>query len=239
MAEIESALISFKWIQWKFKSLKNIGFAGAEPELFMNADKFIEKYHIEPIAYGFSPLWAGAGYGYYSDVPALYVLKLMVPFVSNLSSSPDVLRRAPEGFQRLWEKVAEDLEDVRLNQTVEKVKRGDNESSISIEVTANGLTETFDRIIISCDLKEALKFIDASPEEQELFSQVQNNDFCIHILHADGIPYHDGTLLLLAENTMPETIGHVTAIISREDTPGVWTSYQIAPRGASADRSKV
>lgn len=235
LAEIESALVCFKRIQWKFKSINNIGFAGAEPELFMNADKFIEKYRIEPIAYGFSPLWAGAGYGYYSDVPALYVLKLMVPFVSNLNSSPNVLRRAPEGFQRLWEKVAEDQEDVRLNQTVEKVKRGDNDSSVSIAVTANGLTEIFDRIIISCDLKEALKFLDASQEEQELFSQIQNNDFFVHIFHADSIVYNGGTLVLLGENTVPETIGHITAIINREDTPGVWTSYQIAPLGASSD----
>jgi len=235
-AKIELALINLKLIKCKFKSLNNIGFAGAEPELFMHFDKFIEKYHIEPFAYAFRPFWVGSGYSYYSEVPALYVLKLMMPAMRALNPYISVFQRAPNGLQRLWEKLAEDLEDVRLNHTVEKVRRHDNDSSISIEVTANGLSETFDRIIISCDLKGALHFIDASEEEQKLFSQVQSNSYYVHIFHADGIHYDNETAIFLEENNVPEAIGHVTAIINREDVPGVWTSYQPVPWVISSDK---
>ncbi|MEW5800732.1 MAG: FAD-dependent oxidoreductase [bacterium] len=234
-SEIESAYINYEKVQLKFKSLNKPGFEGADPELFMTFDKFAEKYQIEPIAYGFATFWTNAGYGYYHEVPALYVLKLMLPNLKGPGPYVDTLGRAPDGLQRLWEKVAADLEDVRLNHTVEKVKRNDSGNSASIEVTANGLTETFDRIIISSDLKESLNFIDASEEEQELFSQVQSNNYNVHIVRADGIPYQVGTMVLLAKNTVPESIGHIMAIVGRETSPGVWTSYQLAPWGTSSD----
>ncbi|MGA1875649.1 MAG: FAD-dependent oxidoreductase, partial [bacterium] len=234
-AEIQLALAHFTLIQSKFKSLNNIGFAGAEPELFVNFDTFMEKYGIEPLACAFRPFWVGAGYGYYDEVPALYVLKLMMPAMRALSPCLNIFHWAPDGFQKLWEKVAEDLGDVRLNHTVEKIRRYDLGSSVSIEVTANSLTETFDRIIISCDLKGALQFIDASEEEQELFSQVQNNNYHVHIVQARGIPYDDGTVVSFEKHHVPETIGHVTALLNREDVPGVWVSYQLAPWGVSSD----
>ncbi|MEW6380343.1 MAG: FAD-dependent oxidoreductase [bacterium] len=234
-SETNAALANFQKIQIKFRSLNKTGFAGADPELFMTFDKFSQKYQIEPIAYGFKTWWTNGGFGYYNEVPALYVLKALMPAMRDLDSVFITLHRVPDGYQRLWEKIAEDLDDVRLNHTVEKVKRQSDSNSVSIEVTANGVTETFDRIIITCDLKESLKFLDATEEEQELFSQVQSYNYDVHFFHAHGINYRNGSLVVLMANNVPERNGHVLGLLNREDSPGVWKSYQIAPWGTPSD----
>ncbi|MEW5800731.1 MAG: FAD-dependent oxidoreductase [bacterium] len=235
LAKTQLALANFQKVQWKFKSLNNTGFAGADPELFMTFDKFAVKYQIEPIAYGFKTMWTNGGFGYYHEVPSLYVLKYLMLTMRDPGTFVVTFQRVPDGYQRLWEKIADDLDDVRLNHTVEKVKRHSDGNSVSIEVTANGVTETFDRIIITCDLKESLKFLDATKDEQELFSQVKSYNFDVHFFHAHGISYSNGNLVVLAANNVPEKNGHVLALLNREESPGIWKSYQMAPWGTPSD----
>ena len=86
----------------------------------------------------FSLIFVGNGYGYFTDSPTQYVLKLFYPFWEIICSSvyrtiknvfsgkPNTfegLYEIPEGYQTLWEKVQANLPDVRLNNEISNVTR--------------------------------------------------------------------------------------------------------------------
>ena len=238
--QIMESLINLQMVKSKFTSLQEVGFVNAEPDLFLDMATFAKKYHIEAAARAYRPFWIGCGYGYYEEVPALYVLKMMIGVVDtslpsmlelllNFHKNNFGLRRANGGFQRLWEKVAADLPDVRLHQEVTDVRRYFDGTGIKIAITAGGHTEIFDRLLISSNLYAAMEFLDETPEEASLFSRIQSYSYYIHQFHATDIPYADDAMIFVTRNNVPETIGHFTAMISRSTVPGFWTTGQLVP----------
>jgi hypothetical protein len=242
-------LIAYQKVQHKFGDLLQPDgfFKVTHPDIYLPFGKFAEKYGIEAIAAGYRPFWIGCGYGYYDEVPAMYVLKLMLgsikvniwdalvallPWSQNQEQG---LRRAPEGYQEIWERLAASLPDVRLNSEVTAIRRYDDHGQTLIDVTANGQTETFDAVIVATDLGAAGQFLDIGTATQSLFNLVENYNYYIHLFDADIPTYTPGTMVFLDKYGESATIGHATALVNRDRYPRVWTSGQLAPWDADGN----
>ena len=77
--------------------------------------------------------------------------------------------------------------------------------------------------------------MDASQEEQNLFSQIQSYSYYIHLVEASGLPYDTYAMVFMEENGFLETIGNMTAMINHKTVPYVWTTGQLLPWEKSAD----
>ncbi|MFW7380812.1 MAG: FAD-dependent oxidoreductase [Oligoflexus sp.] len=235
-------------VQKKFAALSEVGgfFQLDHPDLFLPFEEFIAKYQIEVFAQIFRPFWIGCGYGYYEDTPALYVLKLMLEsldlslgdvlksFLPWSGQSENSLRRAPEGFQELFVRLGESLRDVRLQSEVTQVRRLTKLDHTVIEVTANGVIDEFDYVIIATDLQAARQYLDVNMEESQLFSMVKNYNYYIHLVAAE-LTENPGTMIFLDEYGRKESIGHMTALINRQAAPMIWTTGQLFPWQANED----
>lgn len=241
-------LLAYQKVQKKFSYLTEAGgfFQIDNEDLYLSFADFSKKYGIEALAAGYRPFWIGCGYGYYEETPAMYVLKLMMgsvkvnlldalvsllPWSKNQQSG---LRRAPEGYQRIWDRLAATLPDVRLNSAVTAVERYMVNDRWQIDVSTDTDTETFDALIVATDLGAAANFLDLKEGERELFAQVENYNYHIYLFSAD-VPYTPGTMVFLDQYGTADTIGHATAVVNREKYPNVWTSGQLVPWGASGD----
>lgn len=234
----------YRWkrVQRKFSALDQPGgyFLLDHPDLYLPFEEFIDKYRIEVFADGFRPFWIGCGYGYYETTPSIYVLKLMfnsarykLPELMReiRSDSPATeprLRRSPLGYQAIWDRAAQRVPDLRLGQEVERVERVATGEGTEIRVTAAGVTDAYDKLIVATDLGAALRYLDASAEEQALFSQVTNDNYYIHLVRAE-LPHTVATMVFLDEYGAADTIGHLTAAVNRTAAPDVWTTGQLMP----------
>ncbi|MCU0663429.1 MAG: FAD-dependent oxidoreductase [Myxococcota bacterium] len=246
--EISFALLNFEKTRAKFgKDLSKIGYDDIHPDLYLPFGTFIKKYRIAPLAYAFRPFWIGCGYGYYETTPALYVMKLMVPsIVDTLSqmfkrANPfsggeknSGLLRFPNGYQGVFESVAGDVPDLRLDSEVTRVERALDNGKLVIRITANGHTDEFDKVIISTDLRAALSFLDVVEEEEELFSSVESYNLHIKLVEADGINQPLDSMLWFDEYGTIDTIGHMTTLVNRSAVPEVYFTAQLIPWGTSS-----
>jgi hypothetical protein len=241
--QLAGGFINWKKVQKKYNYLLDPGafFTQNDPDLALPFSEFVKKYHIEVFAKGFRPFWIGCGYGYYEETPALYVLKLMLgsldikvtdllKAILPFGGSPGTaLRRAPEGYQQIWVRLAEDLGNVRTGQEVRSITRYPTADGYAIDISTEDSTESYDALIISTDPKTALNFLDADTQEQRLFDEVQSYRYVIHLFEAEDLPYKDGTMIFLDAYGTPSTISHATAVVNREKVPHVWTAGQLVP----------
>ncbi len=155
------------------------GFAGIDPELHLPFSEWARRKGVERIAALIEPWFTGFGYGWFDDVPAAYVLKYFALFRF------PVLEILDGGYQGLWERVAERL-DVRRGEAVHKVDRSDPAGTIVVETTAG--RHVFDALVLACPTDAAAQFLDATPEERELFAAVQWIDYHVVGLRVERGP---------------------------------------------------
>jgi predicted NAD/FAD-binding protein len=117
----------------------------------------------------------------------------------------------PEGVESLWSQVARQ-HDVRTSCDVVRVTRG---GRVQVE-TADEQLE-FDALILACPLDEALGFLDATPVERSLFSQIDYYDYWVLLAETAGLPPQAG---FLPARFAPDQRGHLMVWYQRwPDTP--------------------
>jgi phytoene dehydrogenase-like protein len=147
------------------------GFAHLSDELALPFDDWCRYRGCEVLEPILEPWITGFGYGFLNELPAAYVLKYATIFGAPLSEIPD------EGFGGLFRKLAAALDpvDVRVNAQVTDVVR--RPEGVTVRTTQG--TSEFDVIIIACPLDEALRFLDATPLEIELFERIRYENYFI------------------------------------------------------------
>lgn len=149
--------------------LREPGFDGLSRDLAAPFATWAKERGALGIAKMIEPWLTGFGYGYLDETPAAYALKYALLF------RLPVFELLDTGYQGLWERVARDL-DVRLDAAVKRVER-DRTSSAPIAIeTTRGRFEA-DALILACDLRAALAFLDVDDEERALFSRVRDVDY--------------------------------------------------------------
>jgi predicted NAD/FAD-binding protein len=90
--------------------------------------------------------------------------------------------RIAGGYEELWRAVAGQL-DVRLGSRVLSVRR---DSAIRLATATEQLE--CDVLLLAAPLDQALAYLDASPAERELFSQVRYNTYHVTLCRTRGLP---------------------------------------------------
>eukprot|EP00889_Picochlorum_renovo_P005070 jgi/Picre1/32100/NNA_007448.t1 len=220
-------------------------FYANDSDLFLNFDDFARQNDIEVYASYFRPFWIGCGYGYYETTPAMYVLKLALQMIGGIlgGGTPEPqfnsqLLIAPEGFQTLFVDVGESLKDARLNSKVTSIQRTMEGNATRIQVDVDGVTEVYDYLILTPNLRDALDYLDANEQEVELFTQVQSYDLLVQLTKTTTSTEWPTTVFFNQYGT-PNTSGHVVGMRNGIADDNVWCSGQINQQNASLEQMDV
>ena len=170
------------------------------------------------------PLVTPLGYGYLNETPAAYILKYL-----SVAAAPPFRELLEGGFQGLWEAAARGL-DVRLDVKIRSVKRAEQ-----VVVETDRGEWTFDALVLTSPLDEALSFLDATAEEAELAAKIKYNDYRVVIASASGLPEH--RYVLLPKHVDPSTRGEVLFWHKRWNGSDVYTFYAYGREGSSIDET--
>ncbi len=164
-------LLRYRRLSWQYNELDIPGLAHINPELYHSFAIFAERHNIPLVYQYFERFFTGFGYGYWTDIPAAYTLKY-----NNWATLASYLRREiytfSNGIQSFWQTIAKS-HTIHYNSTIRKIIR----TTTGITITTDQSEQPFDKLIIACPLDNTLSFLDASDEEQDLFSQIQYIDY--------------------------------------------------------------
>lgn len=202
------------------------GLESASSELFQDFAAFSKANKIEPAARIFEPAITGLGYGFFNEIPALYVLKLMrsmlrYSLVWSLIRNGNMTCYFPGGWMALWEKVAA-LFDVRTGSTITSITRGDDR----ITITCNGRAEVFDKLLVTSPLNRLDQFLDLVPEEQALFARIRHYRTVSMLVQLSApLP----KTFFFADNTNAAHVGHVIGVEGTFPHTKAGIVFQIVP----------
>ncbi len=94
---------------------------------------------------------------------------------------------------------------------------------------------TFDALVLTSPLDEALSFLDATAEEAALAAKIKYNDYRVVIASASGLPEH--RYVLLPKHVDPSTRGEVLFWHKRWHDRDVYTFYAYGREGSSLDET--
>jgi predicted NAD/FAD-binding protein len=181
-----AALARYFLAALRHRSLRRPGFAGVPAQLARPFSEWAAQRGMAALAPLLQLPVTGFGYGALDATPAAYVLKYIhtANFLTllRLALSRSASYRIAGGYESLWRAVADTL-DVRLGSRVLSVRR---DSAIRLATATEQLE--CDVLLLAAPLDQALSYIDASPAERELLSQVRYNTYHVVLCRTQGLP---------------------------------------------------
>jgi hypothetical protein len=213
------------------------GFAHLHPSFYLPMGEFSRLQHYESAAHAIQPFLTGCGYGYYENVPAMYLMKLapwvlQQPFLDRLSHGHSRgWSTFDQGWQHLIEEMAQDL-DVRLNSPVSSIRRYAGYDRGGVKITADGAKYQVDATVITTSPEDLLNFLDTSTQEATLFSKVRYIRYVITLVRGENLP----TAHFLS-HIHPESIGHINCIVRQHEQTDIFQIYQMLPAHMTLDQA--
>jgi predicted NAD/FAD-binding protein len=203
---------------------RDVGFADQDSCLFRPMEEFASVHHIEAATDCIDSFLTGCGYGYYEDIPALYLMKLAPIVLKELIASglPIGEHQGWSLFQNGWQEICRQMAGdlvVRLNSPVTQIRRS---GANDVEITANGLTERFARVILAMPLDETLKFMDATPLERDLFQRIRYLRYLVTLVEGEGL-----FTASFKDHATMNSIGHINFIVQPYADRPVFQLYQL------------
>jgi protoporphyrinogen oxidase len=202
--------LRYLWKRFRLRRLfRHAGWAGfsSHPELCVSAAQWLQDNGLDGLSRMFEIPVTTFGYGNLNEIAAPYVLRYGSPLSSLamllsaarfswLIPSFLLMRRFRRGFQRLWERLAWDL-NVRLSVRVTNIERTSDGVAVTYTHPVQLLNEPvdhaedraeFDYLIIACPVvkQELEQFLDLSEEEAWLQSQTQFITYAVASFEVSG-----------------------------------------------------
>ena len=169
----------------RYRQITEHGLLHVHPDLTIPFAEWAKNHRLTLLTKEFAKYFTGFGYTYFEEVPAAYVLKYY-----SKRTIQAFLKKAfykfPDGIQGLWTTIAKQ-HDVLYRVSIASIKR---ENTV-IGHTNTG-THTFDALILTSPLDEALTFLDAHSEETDLFSKIAYCDYRTYACVIEGFPKQTG-----------------------------------------------
>ncbi len=206
------------------------------PDLTLPFSQFSDKYGFSPLADVARGAIVGSGYGYYETAPALYMMRAME--VGFDVGGPGWVQQSnfyifPRGYQSLWQEVARH-HDVRFNAQVTRIVRS-NTAQGPVTITINqDQPLVFDAVIISASLNHVGRFMDLTPEESELFSQVESLRYVTSQFATSGLRTQE--YVTVYPNAFPDKMDQLGAFMHAKTAPDTWVAWQLARPDTPADQ---
>ncbi|GLQ33633.1 FAD-dependent oxidoreductase [Litoribrevibacter albus] len=138
------------------------------------------------------------GYGRFSEIPALYVLKYLnfwnftTLLLYGAGLGKGLPKRFTHGFESLWQSVATSL-NVSLNTDVVSIKRGEQ---IQVEMLFHGTTakhnkqetRNYDAIIVACPPDRLMDVMDFNESEKALMTKFRYSPYVVNLFEVSGMP---------------------------------------------------
>ncbi|MFN7454478.1 MAG: FAD-dependent oxidoreductase [Pseudobdellovibrionaceae bacterium] len=167
--------------RYKLK-ISDEGFYNIDPELQIPFRTWARRYASNPAMMEevLSHFFVSFGYGYMDQVPAAYVLKYFSPELLD-SFLFGRIYMLENGYQKLWEAVARDL-DVQLNFDMVSAKRIGNEWIVTSRA---GKTYAFDDLILAMPLDSASWIVDIKNDLKTTLRKVQHQSYTSILVDID------------------------------------------------------
>ncbi len=172
-------------------------------------DQWLRKHQLDHLKSLLAPYYVSWGYGYLEQVSAAYVFKLLDFYIRILARSylmPNKNRPSsylPEGYQKLFEVIAEPFELI-LGADIETIDRREG-----IEIGFDGQKRSFDALILACPFQKTLGFLDADVAEQTLFAKIRTLNFYTVVASVENLP--PDHLVFIRNHLMPLRAGHMVS----------------------------
>ena len=189
--------LRYLWARFRIRKLfRRPGWAGisSHPELCVPASQWLQERGLEGLTRAFEMPITAFGYGNLDEIPAPYVLRYGSPLSSLaflLSAAPFarwvpaclLTKRFRHGFQRLWERLAWEL-NVRLNVQVTAIERRADGIAVTykhpVQILDEQVTQAeeqaeFDYLIVACPVikRELEQIMTLTEDEADLQSRTR------------------------------------------------------------------
>ncbi|MGW2829869.1 protoporphyrinogen/coproporphyrinogen oxidase [Streptomyces sp. NPDC001286] len=222
----------------EFPRIAEPGLAHSARALAAPVSEWIAEHGLESMAESFGTGYTAAGYGYLDDdVPALYFVKY-AEMTGLLSPRPELLGHAGAftvvgGFGGLWQRVAEELKDVRCGVRVRSVRRGPD----GVRVRTDAGRVDADDLVLAVPLDRIVPVLDASDDERDLAGRVRTHAYHTTVASAPGLP-EDAFYFLDGHTASRSATGHCVSYHHRYPGSEVRTFYSYGRPGDVAARLK-
>ena len=201
--QIGWASIRFTWMlltRYRKFAKPGTGLMDAPTELHQPVGAWLREMRLEALHEIVLFIMSVQCYGRSDQIAAAYFVKFQgfKNWTSNVLHSVGLVQRWPRvftnGFQDLWQRVADRLDDVRLSSNITSIERKlkPNSEVTGIEISCDGKApEMFDRLILACphDLGTLQGMgLDLDEQEKSLFSKIEFNTIVATSVHVEGIP---------------------------------------------------
>jgi predicted NAD/FAD-binding protein len=204
----------------QYRRIRQPGLDDIPAELCEDFAAFADRHGLQRMAEVVRPVVTGFGYGYANEIPAAYVVKYLDWLtLARCGLHLGTLGRWPEGIQTLWERLAAQ-HPVVLDVEIQRVERG-----ATVAVETNRGQFDFDALLLTCPLDNALPFLDASPEERELFGRIRYYDYRVLLCAIDNLPSGSG---FITDHLHPDKQGRLMIWNSRWPDRNIHTLYLLS-----------
>ena len=209
----------------EFPRIAEPGLAHSARALSAPVGQWLVEHGLESMAESFGTGYTAAGYGHLDDaVPALYFVKY-AEMTGLLTRGPGLLGHEGAftvvgGFGALWDRVADELKDVRCRVRVTSVER--RAGGVRVH-TDSGPVEA-DDLVLAVPLDRVLPVLDATEEERDLAARIRSHPYHTTLATAPGLPA-DAFYFLAAHTASRGSRGHCVSYHHRYPDTDVRTFY--------------
>lgn len=221
-------------LRYTIHNTKLGGLEGLEVPPDELADPFpvvMKRKGFQEFAQKIDPWLTGYGYGDGKSTPAVFGYR-MLDMRAMAGGGTKQTMMWKDGTTPIWSGVAKDL-NVELNTPIKRVVREDDQ--VQVFVGGEKTPRTFDRLVVATDPKIALGTLDATPEEQDLFSKIKHMPYSTFACRVKGVSEGEAQVGYLRENMTMDRMGHPMAWIKRYDDDDVFIFHLFAPQSMSDD----
>lgn len=251
------AAIRFTWMlltRYRKFAKPGTGLMDAPTELHQPVGAWLREMKLEALHEIVLFIMTVQCYGRTDQVAAAYFVKFQgfKNWTSNVLHSVGIVQRWPRvftnGFQDLWQRVAAQLDDVRLSANITSIERKLKPGTdvTGIEISCDGQApEVFDRLILACphDLETLNGLgLDLDQQEIDLFEKIEYNHIVATSVHVEGIP--EGVVGSIPLPAMLDYTGYIKVYpdcdvviffaLSPEPNPDLQDIYQRIVDGVAA-----
>lgn len=213
------AFVQLPYLKFKYRKLFKLGYTEIDSELTQPFEYFCKHHNLDLFEKFSNIVCVAFGYAYFDKVPTAYYLKFL-KFSLILAVVRQEYFAFLDGAATVWKKMAEQF-DVRYQQQISNIKRGEK-----VQVKTQTEVLEFDKLILACPLDNSLKFLDATPDEQELFSKIKYNKYWSFALSVENMPKRISGYL--PRNFSPDKQGHIMCWYHRYPDINLYNFYVIA-----------
>jgi len=207
--------LTYKSLARRYNKIAEVGLSEVNADLCIPFSEWSLAHKLDLVAKAFGPFFTGFGYGYFDEIPAAYVLKYY-SWHTIRSFMKKAVYFFPTGIQSLWLTVAKN-QHVLYNSVISKVER---DRAVKVSTEAGDLH--FDKLILACPLDESLKYLDATEEENKMFSKIVYCDYRTYACLIKNFPKQDG---YVPGNFVSTRKGHPVLWYHRYPDSDLYTFY--------------